>query len=243
MRAAVPRSYSKGMAQLIRNDRLSPAAALSRLLEGNGRFLARAGRPGNLLWPCDGIVREQRPFAVVLGCSDSRMPVEILFDQGFGDLFVIRVAGNVLEPSIVGSVEFALERFGVGLVLVLGHTRCGAVDAALDLLCAEAKGSGPNLAAITSQIVPSIAPLLPPGLERSNLSSGAERAKLAGLAMRAHVRATLERLRGASELVARLTAEGRAALVGAEYRLETGEVKVLGDGPERDRWISEALTV
>src|ERR1039457_5975975 len=137
-------------------DSLSPSAALARLLEGNQRFCD--GRPASAAraFSADLAERPQRPFAIVLGCSDSRTPVEILFDQGFGDLFVVRIAGNVVAPSVVGSIEFAASQFGTRLVVVLGHTRCGAISATTKAL---QTGDGPaskNIRSITDRIAPHI---------------------------------------------------------------------------------------
>src|SRR5216117_4292371 len=128
--------------------------ALARLREGNRRFVENGagsgGRPG----------AGQQPFAIVLGCSDSRVPAELVFGQGFGDLFVIRVAGNIVAPSQVGSVEFAATRFGTRLAVVLGHTQCGAIAATLDELRQPAALQSPNLRAIVDRIRPSVEPLL-----------------------------------------------------------------------------------
>src|SRR5213595_1722685 len=136
-------------------SRMIPAQeALARLREGNRRFVASgagpAGRPGSA----------QQPFAIVLGCSDSRVPAELVFGQGFGDLFVIRVAGNIVAPSQVGSVEFAAARFGTRLAVVLGHTQCGAVRATLEEVRQPAPRQSPNLRSIVDRIRPSVEPLL-----------------------------------------------------------------------------------
>src|SRR5881396_3230168 len=108
--------------------------ALRRLSQGNQRFVANQAAGGVLSISTRGAdsVDGQAPFAIILGCSDSRVPAELIFDQGFGDLFVIRVAGNIVAPSQVGSVEFAASRYGTPLVVVMGHSHCGAVQAALD---------------------------------------------------------------------------------------------------------------
>jgi carbonic anhydrase len=163
----------------------------------------------------------QRPFAIVLGCSDSRTPVEILFDEGFGDLFVVRLAGNVVAPSVIGSIEFAASQFGTQLVVVLGHTRCGAIGATVRALHS---GDGPesnNLRAITNRIAPHIAPLV----ERSGTPPSDP--TLQREAMRANVRASVAHLRYGSELLENLGMAGRLVIVGAEYELETGRVRFL----------------
>ena len=110
-------------------DSPTPRESLQRLIEGNIRFLQLNGDPAARHWRADMAERTQRPFATVLGCSDSRTPVEIIFDQGLGDLFVIRVAGNIVAPSVTGSIEFAASQFGPRLVVVLGHSNCGAIGA------------------------------------------------------------------------------------------------------------------
>ncbi len=122
---------------------LSPEEALARLTEGNRRFRTGEGFPSGRAWSAQQAREAQRPFAIVLGCSDSRTPVEILFDQGFGELFVVRIAGNIVAPSVVGSIEFAASQFGTRLVVVLGHTRCGAIAATLS---AVETGLGPGVA-------------------------------------------------------------------------------------------------
>src|SRR5258706_14440153 len=138
----------------------SPDESLARLIDGNRRFLERTGDPAGRPWRQDLGDEAQRPFAIVLGCSDSRTPVEILFDQGFGDLFVVRIAGNIVAPSVVGSIEFAASQFGSRLVVVMGHTRCGAIGATIKAI---ETGSGPesrNIRAITDRIAPHIAEII-----------------------------------------------------------------------------------
>src|SRR4249920_2929207 len=141
---------------------VSAEEALERLREGNRRFAANieggavpATQPRR-----DALPADQMPFAIILGCSDARVPAEIVFDQGLGDLFVIRVAGNVVAPSQIGSVEFAVERFGVELVVVLGHSRCGAVDATLEALSRPGQPQSPGLRSIVDRVRPSIEGLL-----------------------------------------------------------------------------------
>jgi carbonic anhydrase len=157
----------------------------------------------------------QRPFAIVLGCSDSRTPVEIVFDQGFGDLFVVRVAGNIVAPSIVGSIEFAASQFGTRLVVVMGHTGCGAIAATMNAL---ATGLGPeskNLRAITDRIAPHIEAIALRG-------SGPETMRDA---MQANVRASVDHLRHGSQILEELVLKGRVVVVGGDYDLETGQVQ------------------
>ena len=194
--------------------------ALERLVEGNRRFvndwrmsraLASHARRTEL---ADG----QEPFAVVLGCSDSRVPAEIVFDQGLGDLFVIRVAGNIVAPSQVGSVEFAAERFGTRLVVVLGHTRCGAILATLEALTQPAPVPSRGLASIVDRVVPAVEPLLHTELRHDPEALVRE-------AVRANVRLAASQLRRGSPLLEQHTVQHGLMVVGAEYNLDTGEVE------------------
>jgi carbonic anhydrase len=162
-------------------------------------------------------VAGQEPFAVILGCSDSRVPVEIVFDQGLGDLFVIRVAGNIVAPSQIGSVEFAAERFGTRLVVVLGHTHCGAIDATLDDLQRPSGAQSLNLSSIVQRIRPAVEGLLATELRRDHEA-------LAREAVRANVRVSADYLRHGSEVLERLIRKDGLQVVGAEYSLETGVV-------------------
>ena len=199
--------------------RLPAPEALERLRQGNRRFvLNQQSLEHRILRPND-LVTEQRPFAIVLGCSDSRVPAELVFDQGLGDLFVIRVAGNIVAPSQVGSVEFAAERFRTRLVVVLGHSRCGAILATLEALAAPGGStSSRNLASIVDRVRPSVQPLLGTPL-------AADRDGLVREAVRANVRASVDHLRHGSEILERLIAEEGLRVVGAEYALESGEVE------------------
>jgi carbonic anhydrase len=195
------------------------AGALERLREGNRRFVAGAEDPVPALSHARrlALARGQQPFAVIFGCSDSRVPAELVFRQGFGDLFVIRVAGNVVAPSLVGSVEFAAARFGTRLVVVLGHTGCGAVTATVEALQRPGSAQSPGLQAIVDRIRPAVEPLLasPPGQETPGL---------VGRAVRANIRMAVKRLREESVVLARLIERDGLAIVGAEYCLETGVV-------------------
>jgi len=195
------------------SDSLSPAKALKRLKEGNRRFLDDSTPTSARAFSSHMANVPQRPFAIVLGCSDSRTPVEILFDEGFGDLFVVRIAGNIVAPSVVGSIEFAASQFGTRLVVVMGHTGCGAVSATVRAL---ETGMGPeskNIRAITDRIAPHIQGLVRPGDVRE--------------AVRANVRASVDHLRHGSRILEELVLAGRLAVVGAEYDLETGAVEFL----------------
>ena len=165
----------------------------------------------------------QEPFAIVLGCSDSRVPAEIVFDQGLGDLFVIRVAGNIVAPSQVGSVEFAAERFGTRLVVVLGHSRCGAVVATLEELQGTSRAHSQNLRAIVDRVRPSVENLL----EGSSQSDPDE---LLRQAVRANIRASTNQLRHGSPSLEQLIDQDGLMVVGAEYALHSGLVEFFEDG-------------
>src|SRR5580698_4531710 len=193
---------------------LSPEQSLQRLVDGNRRFREASGASSARRWSSQLATEAQRPFAVVLGCSDSRTPVEILFDQGFGDLFVVRVAGNIVAPSVVGSVEFPTAQFGTRLVVVMGHTRCGAVSATVKAIQTGRGPESKNIRSITDRIAPHIE-----GLVRSGDTDGIVRE-----AVRANVRASVDHLRHGSRLLEELVIAGRIAVVGAEYELETGAV-------------------
>ena len=199
-------------------DALSPRAAVERLLAGNQRFCDGLTPSAARTYSPDLAERPQRPFAIVLGCSDSRTPVEILFDEGFGDLFVVRIAGNVVAPSVVGSIEFAASQFGTRLVVVLGHTHCGAITATAQAL---QTGDGPaskNIRSITDRIAPHIEPMV-----RAN--TGVSDLALLRALMRVNVRASVDHLRHGSRLLEELVLAGRLAVVAADYELETGRVQ------------------
>jgi carbonic anhydrase len=170
-------------------------------------------------------VARQEPFAIILGCSDSRVPVEIVFDQGLGDLFVIRVAGNIVAPSQIGSVEFAAEQFGTRLVVVLGHIRCGAIQATLEELQRPTESRSRNLRSIVDRIRPSLEELLETELRHNGEA-------LARQAVRANVRVCANHLRHGSEILEQLIINDGLLVVGAEYSLETGEVDFFDGVPE-----------
>lgn len=196
---------------------IGASEALARLREGNERFVA--GRPqGSAPGHREALVTGQEPFAIILGCSDSRVPAEIVFDQGLGDLFVIRVAGNIVAPSQIGSIEFAAERFGTRLVVVLGHTRCGAVEATLEALQTSMASQSHNLFSIVDRIRPAVEGLLATDLR--NDPSG-----LAHQAVRANIRASANQLRHGSGIIEQLIRDDGLVVAGAEYALETGVVE------------------
>jgi carbonic anhydrase len=196
---------------------LSAQAALARLQAGNQRFVNQVRADSLLIGPerLSQLVAGQEPFAIILGCSDSRVPAEIIFDQGLGDLFVIRVAGNIVAPSLVGSIEFAAERFGTRLVVVLGHSLCGAVQATLEELERPSTHRSPNLHSIVERIRPSVEELLALQLNRDDLVKHA---------VRANIRASANQLRRGSSILERLIQNDHLLVVGAEYSLETGKV-------------------
>ena len=198
---------------------VSASDALRRLREGNRRFASGASRGNGV-----GRSREdlasggQRPFAIILGCSDSRVPAELVFDQGLGDLFVIRVAGNVVASSQMGSVEFAASKFDTRLVVVLGHSECGAILATLDELQAPSEQRSRGLRSIVDRVRPAVE-----GLLRTDLKN--DRDALVRHAVRANVGVSVSHLRHGSELLEHLIEHEGLMVVGAEYSLETGVVE------------------
>ena len=200
--------------------------ALERLREGNRRFVAGVPSRETLMRPSERaeLAAGQEPFAVILGCSDSRVPAEIVFDQGLGDLFVIRVAGNIVAPSQIGSVEFAAERFHTRLVVVLGHSQCGAVLATLEELQQPTASQSRNLRSIVDRIRPSVE-----GLLRTDLKHDLN--ALVGHAVRANVGVSVSHLRHGSEILEQLIEHKDLMVVGAEYSLESGVVEFF-DGVE-----------
>jgi carbonic anhydrase len=198
-------------------------AALSALRAGNERFV----RSETTLKITDAdrrnAVAGQNPVAVVLGCSDSRVPTEVVFDQGVGELFVIRVAGNIVQPSQIGSVEFAAQKFGTRLVVVLGHTSCGAIEATVEELQRPADSQSRNIASIVNRIRPSVENLLTEALDRDELIARA---------VRANVRYSANALRHGSDVVESLVRDEGLLIVGAEYSLNTGVVEFFDGAPE-----------
>ena len=199
--------------------------ALKKLADGNHRFIKgdidadslarRAHQPGQS--------GGQSPFAIILACSDSRVPVEMVFDQGFGDLFVIRVAGNIVAPSQIGSIEFAAEQFGCPLVIVLGHTHCGAVSATLDELILKESHRSPNLRAIVDRVRPAVEKVL-------KAHGGRASAEALRESIRSNIVASVERLSHGSLILEKLIDASELAVVGAEYSIETGAVEFFQEG-------------
>jgi carbonic anhydrase len=193
---------------------IPPAGALERLKEGNRRFVSNVRSIASLT--SQERKEEQDPFAIVLGCSDARTPAEIIFDQGLGDLFVIRVAGNIVAPSQVGSVEFAAETFGTRLVVVMGHSRCGAIQATIDAIEQSSGPPSKNVLSIVDRIRPAVAPLVEAGTR--------DRDTLIRLATRANVSASASHLRQGSRVLEQLVLNHGLIVVGAYLDLQTGIV-------------------
>lgn len=196
---------------------ISAAAALDRLRTGNARFARNDSTMRLSELNRSALTTGQAPFAIILGCSDSRVPAELVFDQGLGDLFVIRVAGNVVAPSQIGSVEFAAEKLGSRLVVVMGHTNCGAVSATLDAVLSGNAADSRNIRSIIDRVrcAVQIAREAAPAEDREALLRQAGRA---------NVRIACNQLRHGSDIIERLIDKEGLMVVGAEYSLETGEV-------------------
>jgi len=198
--------------------------ALQRLKDGNSRFVAgQQSREINISHARQTAASEaQQPHAIILGCSDSRVPAEIIFDQGLGDLFVIRVAGNIVQTSQVGSVEFAAARYGTRLVVVLGHSQCGAVLATIEEIQRPTENQSRHLRSIVDRVRPSVEGLLATGAnEDVDL--------LLQRAIRANVVGSMNHLRHGSEILDQLVQDEGLLIVGAEYSLETGSVEFFAD--------------
>jgi carbonic anhydrase len=198
--------------------------ALELLREGNHRFVTDATQRDTF---ASGIRRValtfgQAPFAAILGCSDSRVPVEIVFDQGLGDLFVIRVAGNIVAPSQIGSVEFAAEQFGTRLVVVLGHSRCGAIETTVEQLRRPIENQSRNLHSIVDLIRPAVRGVIESGM-------GHDHDTLVEQAVRANIRASVRQLRHGSAIIENLIQSSGLLVVGSYYSLETGIVEFFDD--------------
>jgi carbonic anhydrase len=208
------------MPPLLDPNALTPEQSLARLMEGNRRFREETEPTSARAWSSHLATAPQRPFAIVLGCSDSRTPVEILFDEGFGDLFVVRIAGNIVAPSVVGSIEFAASQFGSRLVVVMGHTLCGAVTATVRAIETGLGPESKNIRSITDRIAPHVEQLVKPGAPG-----------VVAEAVRANVRASADHLRHGSQILEELVLSGHLAVVGAEYDLESGAVNFFDGVP------------
>lgn len=198
---------------------VSGREALDRLRAGNARFASNVRGPDTIVSHTrrPELPSEQAPLAIILGCSDARVPAELVFDQGLGDLFVIRVAGNIVAPSQVGSVEFAAARFGTRLVVVLGHSQCSAITVTLEELRRPTENQSRNLQSIVDRVRPSVEGLLATDLRHDTDA-------LVEQAVRLNIRASANHLRHGSPVLEQLVREEGLLVVGAEYSLETGEV-------------------
>ncbi len=205
----------------------SAQEALEILREGNRRFVSGARNLDTVANPVDSsrLAAGQKPLAIILGCSDSRVPAELVFDQGFGNLFVIRVAGNVVAPSQVGSVEFAAGLLGTRLVVVLGHTQCGAVKATLEELQQPSENQSTNLRSIVDRIRPSLEGLLSTELRHDYDALVFE-------AVRANIRQSADHIRHGSEILEQLIQSDGLLVVGAEYSIETGVIDFFDGAPD-----------
>jgi carbonic anhydrase len=206
---------------------ISAQEALERLIEGNRRFVSGVRSSETLPSQTrrSELVAGQQPFAIILGCSDSRVPAELVFDQGLGDLFVIRIAGNIVASSQIGSVEFAAERIGTPLVVVLGHSRCGAISATLEEIMRPTENQSQHLRSIFERVRPSVEPLLATELRHDPEA-------LVRHAVRANVRVSANDLRHRSKILEQLIQDDEFLIVGAEYSLETGVVDFFNGMPE-----------
>jgi carbonic anhydrase len=203
---------------------ISGREALRALREGNERFVSDQRRDyGDNTARRRALVAQQEPFAIILGCSDARVPAEMVFDQGLGDLFVIRVAGNIVAPSQVGSVEFAAEAFGTRLVVVLGHTHCGAIHATLQQLARPWREQSRNLSSIVDRIRPAVEGLLDGRV--------ADVTELEQRAVRANIRMSADHLRHGSEVLEQLIRKDGLLVLGAEYSVDSGVVEFFDGVP------------
>lgn len=193
--------------------------ALQKLIDGNKRFIAATSESSEITTPLRSVCAAdgQKPFAVILGCSDSRVPAELVFHCGLGDLFVIRVAGNIVAPSQIGSIEFACQQFDSQLVVVLGHSHCGAINATVDALTGDQDAISPNIASIVDRVTPAVLPIV-------NAGGYEGRTELIHQAMRANIEQSVMGLQMRSRQLRQLVRKGKLKIVGAEYSIETGRV-------------------
>lgn len=198
---------------------MTPDIALKALIEGNQRYVSATDNGAEMvtrLKRADASAG-QNPFAIIIGCSDSRVPAEMVFHCGLGDLFVIRVAGNVVAPSQIGSVEFACQQFGTQLVVVLGHTNCGAIHATVDSLLGDPEQISPNIASIVDRVTPAVLPVIAK-------QDFANKAELLQSSMRANITQSVVGLQMRSRILRGLVRQEKLKIIGAEYSIETGKV-------------------
>jgi len=203
---------------------ISAEDALERLREGNRRFVSDEVSDETLASRehHSGVAAPQHPFAIILACSDSRVPTELIFDRGIGDLFVIRVAGNIVAPSQIGSIEFAAKQFNTRLVVVLGHSNCGAIIATLQELALKDSHRSPNLRAIVDRVRPALEPVLEDDCDVDDEA-------VISTCVRANIRASVVKLQNGSLILERLIESDDLKIVGAEYSIETGNIEFFED--------------
>jgi len=198
--------------------------ALQKLIEGNKQYIEGTtdGAELTIITRRKDVAEGQNPFAVILGCSDSRVPAELVFNQGLGDLFVIRVAGNIAAPSQIGSVEFACQHFGTQLIVVLGHSHCGAIKATVETLTGDPDDLSPNLASIVDRVTPAVHPIV-------KAKQYEDKSDLIQQAIRANIEQSVNDLQTRSRILRRMAEKGQIKIVGAEYSIETGVVDFYQD--------------
>ena len=216
-----------GSALAAAKSNVAPEAALKMLEQGNKRFISAGfSRPNqNAKRRVETADKGQNPFAVILSCADSRVPVEVLFDRGIGDIFVIRDAGNIATTTDIGSIEFAVDHLGTPLVVVLGHSKCGAVSAAV-----QGGEAPPNIKAIVDFIAPAVTTAKDANPDKTGEA-------LVPAAITANVwQATADIFKN-SPLIREKVKEGKLKLVGATYDIKSGKVTWMGPHPQQDRFV------
>ncbi len=193
---------------------ISPAEAISKLKEGNGRYTSgNLQHPGQTAERRTELAKTQHPFAAIVSCSDSRVPPEIVFDQGLGDLFIVRVAGNVINDEGLGSIEYTVDHLGTRLILVLGHQRCGAVDAAKQTIASKGKAPG-HIQSLVTAIKPAVEATTKDDLETT---------------IKANVKNVVQALRSSTPILKAEVDSGKIQVVGGYYSLDTGAVTFLDE--------------
>ena len=203
---------------------MNPTQALEKLKAGNQRYVeaSRNNTGLNTEFDLHNHTGSQTPFAIILGCSDSRVPAELVFNSGLGELFIVRVAGNIADPTQMGSIEFACQQFGSKLIVVLGHSRCGAVNATLGALTSPPQPISPNLASIVDRVAPAVLPLV-------QQDGTGDQSEIAAKAVRANVEYSVQNLTTRSDVLKSLVENEEVKIVGAEYSLDTGRVEFYDD--------------
>ncbi len=193
---------------------VAPAEAVSKLKEGNGRYISgNLQHPGQTTERRAELAKDQHPFAVILSCSDSRVPPEIVFDQGLGDLFVVRVAGNVIDDHGLGSIEYAVDHLGARLIVVLGHQSCGAVKAAKETIAAKGKAPG-HIQSLVTAIKPVVEATAKDDLDTT---------------VKANVKHVVQALRSSTPILKAKVDSGEVQVIGGYYSLDTGAVSLLDE--------------